>query len=58
MLGVRVTREMMAALKKEAAKERRSVSAWVENILFALLTKRGHALENPEPQLKKNEGDK
>ena len=46
MLGVRVTDEMMAALKIEAAKERRTVSAWVENLLFDILTERGHNLNN------------
>lgn len=46
MLGVRVTGEMMAALKIQAAKERRTVSAWVENLLFDDLSKRGHILDD------------
>lgn len=46
MLGVRITDEMMAALKIQAAKERRTVSAWVENLLFDDLSKRGHTLDD------------
>ena len=56
MLGVRVAYEMMAALKIEAAKERRTVSAWVENLLFDALTKRGHDLnKKSEPEQKSDE---
>ena len=48
MLGVRVTDEMMAALKIEATRDRRTVSAYVENLLFDLLAERGHSLDGQD----------